>query len=71
MAVMFEDQLVPDKTQSQTLPTNWVDQCQCVQTSELLQSSEEWKLCKNDDGINAGQNYKSHQNSEYVVMGGL
>lgn len=44
MAVMFEDQLVPDKTLSQILPTNWVDQCQCVQTVEL-QSSEEWKLC--------------------------
>ena len=45
MAVMFEDQLVPDKTQFQTLPTNWVDQCQCVQTSELLQWSEECKVC--------------------------
>ena len=71
MAVMFEDQLVPDKTQSQTLPTNWVDQCQCVQRSELLQSSEEWKLCAKMMMESMQVRITSHQNSEYVAMGGL
>lgn len=47
MAVMFEDQLVPDKT-SQAAPSakDWVDQCQCVHTVELP-GSEGWKLCEN------------------------
>lgn len=70
MAVIFEDQLVPDKTLSQILSTNWVDQCQCVQTVELLQSSGEWKLCaKMMESMQV--RITNHKNSEHVVMGGL
>ena len=47
MAIMFEDQLVPESTPSQAgMPSNWEYQCQCVQTYDLLSASEEWKKCE-------------------------
>ena len=47
MASCFEDQVVPKgNNESRGQIVNWESQAQCVQTHQLLSSSEDWKFCE-------------------------